>query len=881
MYQPLFAALTPQSVVLTPSRRLAKHLLAAYADFKQQQGQYAWSMPRIIALADWLEELWQLLTQLPDDILPGKRLSESQELLIWEQVVKESPIGELLLRPLEAAKSAMQTWHAIYEWQIPLSQVQVTATIDTQALIEFATAVKEICDKNQWLTRSDVIMLRISHSDHIPTLYLPESVFFYGFESLTPAVTALIENLAKTGIKISHMQPIATKESHCARYAFNDEIEEWQTVARWAKQLVVEGKKNIGIIIPHLNDVWSAVEQVFTNTLLPESLFNSQLIAKRPFNISGGQSLAKMPIVASALQIIQFFCEPLAIEDVAAFLSLPFLGGSVAEESARVQLVEMLFEQRYLTISWYELAKYCQQHDLCPLLQRQLTLTQSIWQPIAKKTQTASEWVQLFQTVLTAMGWPGERVISSAEYQARDHFFKVSQQFVAVEEVRSQLTARYALLLLQRALNNVVFQIQTENKPIQILGALEAVGLTFDHLWIVGLTDKIWPGIPSPYPFIPLLLQHQYQLPHTSSEWELSFTKCLTERFLQAAPLVNVSSAITADGEEQGVSRLIQQIPLADISTLSLYQQQDFQQQVKACAQIEAYDDEFVPLSLQGEKVPVKGGAYVLKLQAVCPFRAFAEIRLDAISQSPAQWGLGYRERGILLHKSLEILWKQLKSAEYLNSLTNDELIKNIENSIQQAIVKLKNSALKNANDFLLQNEQQRLMKQISQLMRLEKQREPFTVEACEESLLVTVGQLQLQLRVDRIDKLTDNEYVVIDYKSGSVSAVDWLDEQLAEPQLPLYAVNLNKKIAAIVFAQVQAEQVAFKGIAREDKLLPGVKSVHKIPIEDWATLQTHWRNVLQSIADQFYHGDVSVMPKNGALTCRTCQLQSLCRING
>jgi len=879
MYQDLFSRLTPNATIITPSQRLAKHLLTAYADFNHQQGKYVWPAPRIIPLAQWLESLWELIAQLPN-FTAHKRLSAAQELLVWEQAVKKSPLSELLLRPVETAKSAMQAWHAIMEWEIPVSELHAYATIDTQALLSFADSVQQLCAKQQWLMHADLITLRLKYLTQIPRADLPDTLIFYAFESLTPSVTSVLTQLARQDIEIIHEAPITINipiGNEPIRYAFDDDINEWQSIARWAQQLVLQGEKNIGIIAANLNEAWPSIEQVFTTTLLPESLFNSQLIAKRPFNMSGGGALAQMPVVASALHIIQFFCEPLAIESLPDFLSSPFLGASISEQSERVQLVELLFQKGYLTISFEKLLAFCQKQACCPLLEQQLNAAQSYWQPqTLYKKQAASDWAQVFQSVLTAMGWPGERVISSAEYQAIEHFLQVMQEFITISEVQPQLSARYACSLLQRALQNAVFQIQTENKPIQILGPLEAAGLCFDHLWIMGLTDQKWPGLPSPYPFIPIVLQHRYQLPHTSSAGELTWARCLTERFLQAAPLVILSHAASNAQEEQGVSRLIQSIPLADINTLSLSTMSDYYQILKEQARVEAYEEENVALALdQSEPISIKGGSTVLKLQALCPFRAFAQIRLTAKSQHPPEWGLGYRERGILLHQSLDFLWNIIKSFEQLISLSEEDLLHCIDNAIQLAINKLQYNILMNSSALLLENEQQRLKKQLVQLMLLEKQREPFIVKSCEEKLVVTLGRLQLELRIDRIDELANNRYVVLDYKSGIVNAVDWLDEQLTESQLPLYATHLGQDVVAIAFAQVQTERVVFKGIASDGEILPDVKA-----FDNWPDLQSHWQRVLLTLAEQFYQGDARVAPKNGEQTCRGCELHGLCRIN-
>ena len=48
------------------------------------------------------------------------------------------------------------------------------------------------------------------------------------------------------------------------------------------------------------------------------------------------------------------------------------------------------------------------------------------------------------------------------------------------------------------------FQVENEGAPIQIMGLLEATGLRFDHLWIMGLHDEALPAAANPNPFLPI-----------------------------------------------------------------------------------------------------------------------------------------------------------------------------------------------------------------------------------------------------------------------------------------------------------------------------------------------------------------------------------------
>ena len=53
-----------------------------------------------------------------------------------------------------------------------------------------------------------------------------------------------------------------------------------------------------------------------------------------------------------------------------------------------------------------------------------------------------------------------------------------------------------------------------------------------------------------------------------------------------------------------------------------------------------------------------RGGARLLELQAACPFRAQAELRLGARALEEPGVGVDAAERGDLIHRALAVLWQ-------------------------------------------------------------------------------------------------------------------------------------------------------------------------------------------------------------------------------
>src|SRR5262249_13757765 len=154
------------------------------------------------------------------------------------------------------------------------------------------------------------------------------------------------------------------------------------------------------------------------------------------------------------------------------------------------------------------------------------------------------------------------------------------------------------------------------------------------------------------------------------------------------------------------------------------------------------------------------------------------------------------------LHKILEAVWSP-ETPEPFRMITLDDLrnviaAERLDDVLRYQIRKaFEGLANEHAEDSWMQayleSEQQRLLVRLHEWVVYEAKRHPFTVDRREEGLKdVNVGGLKLNLRADRIDKLPDDSHLLIDYKTGEVSASAWKGERPDEPQLPLYAVYGN-----------------------------------------------------------------------------------------
>ena len=328
-----------------------------------------------------------------------------------------------------------------------------------------------------------------------------------------------------------------------------------------------------------------------------------------------------------------------------------------------------------------------------------------------------------------------------------------------------------------------MFQPESAEVPVQVLGILEAAELRFDHLWVAGLTDESWPAAPHPNPLLPVALQRRAGVPHASTEQELRFANSLTQGFVQAAPEVVFSHAQREEDRDLAPSPLIVPFPAATLEDLGIVRFPSLVATVASANRLEQIADTRArPLPAGTQR---SGGTFVFRDEAACPFRAYANHRVGARSLEVPQPGLDPRARGSLMHEALAEVWRRLQTRSALDACDEAALSTVIEQAAASAVSTLVRRGRRSLSGRLAQLERRRLWQLVSEWLCHERARGEFEVELIEHKRPVVFGGLAVNAKLDRVDRLPDGRRIVIDYKGGSAKVADCLGTRPEEPQLP------------------------------------------------------------------------------------------------
>ena len=873
----LFHNLPSSVTLLTPNRRLAVYYSKQYHQYQLQQASTIWKTLDILPLNSWLERSWN---DYIHDYVDSNALllNANQELILWEKIISKSPESDHLLQVAATAELAKSAWGILKAWCIPLDHASLSMTEDSHAFLKWATEFQNECHEKKWLDTASLAS-QLIHQIENNKIKTPQKLILIGFTEISPQYQSLLEAYEKTGTEVIQY---AQKRQHnkVHKISLTDKETEIKTMALWAKALLEqteESKKRIGMIgciVPNLEDHRELVSRIFTEVFTEKGYYTNNSL-NLPFNISAGKNLATYPVIHTALQLLDLHTKNIPIETLSHILHSPFLGDSEKEMLRRAEFTNQLRRENIHSMSLTEFVNRNNKPEL--LAKRIKKYLEKIDQ--IHDALNISEWVNTFIELLTILGWPGERSVNSEEYQLIQRWMDILNEYNTFETLLRPTGYKTALQYLKRLTGQTVFQIQSPETPIQILGILEAAEIPFDQLWVMGMDDTTWPPSPKPNPFIPQQLQKTCLMPHATAERELQFCTLITEQLTNSADTVIFSHPLHDAETEVRASSLLNTFSEMNVHDLLLPMHVSPATYSYSYKKIEKLSDNIAPsLNINAS---ITGGAKIFELQAACPFRAFAELRLHARPIDTTSPGLRALDKGNIVHKALELIWTELKDSTTLMLKSDEELKALITSGIQQAIYKVTDGNQKNSHYLKL--ELQRLEKIVWDWLTLEKQRPPFRVLSQEQSYDITIANISITLRIDRVDELADNEHFIIDYKTGKNNHIyDWFGNRPAAPQLPLYCILDPVKIAGIAFATIHTEKMEFHGASRGNLNIASVKNLAEINNSDanfWGEQLVIWRQTLEKLGTDFYEGIAYVDPKDGLQTCEHCKLKSLCRI--
>ncbi len=880
---PLLAeTLIAGNVVVTPNKRLARHLATLHDRAQRAAGHTVWPAPVVVPWHAWLERLWLDVLQAGCRPDPPRRITPGQSTCLWLRIVAAE--GLPLQDERGAAELAAEAWTLAHAWGAggPSWRSWSGGDDDSAVFARWAESYGGTVTQMSGLDAAQLPDWLGRCAPEVPA-WRNAAVTLAGFVEFSPQQERLLAAVAAAGTRIARLPTLPDKGDRAIAQATRHDgatpRDEVNAALAWARDLALANPgATIGIAIEDLESRRTEIRALADEMLCPSLQWPGHEEDARPYNLSLGTALGEVPLIATALAIIALAHAPLPLARAATLLRSPYLAGSRDDWLCRTQLeAQWLCEGRGEISLATLLATGSGNHVFAPL---QKFVTAARW-PAAAAPRA---WSETWRACLEAAGWPGERALSSDEWQARGAWDELLVEFAALGNVVRRLPRGEAVATLVALARGKVFQPESATASIQILGVLEAAGLSLDALWVAGLAAESWPPAPRPNPLLPLAWQRERNAPRSTAARELAYARALTEQWARGAPEVVFSFAVSADDHPRTMSSLVAAASPRSVGT---------SRQTTAGAQFAdapvhemVLDDHAPPLAAG---TAVAGGAGLVAAQADCPFQATARHRLGADVWPMPVDGLSAMERGVLVHAALAAFWRDVADHATLIALPDGDLSERVGAAVAAAVKTLPAGRWNRLPAVVAAGEAARIAKTVrAWLDEFDRFRSPFAVAAVEVARPLELAGLDWSLRVDRIDTLAAGGSAIIDYKTGVVAApTQWFDDRPQEPQLGLYwlaqhAFDAARPVRAVAYAQLRPGEMKAVGIAADAAVWPRLREPPAIDgagLADWGAVEGRWRHTLEMIAQEVRAGYSPVAPRDVKVTCKRCGRQALCRI--
>ncbi len=621
-----------------------------------------------------------------------------------------------------------------------------------------------------------------------------------------------------------------------------------------------------------------------------------------------GVPLASIAMIRAARMMLRWLSEPLDETEFLWLLSTGRYTSSPAESADLRSCYDALQQSEMARTEW-SLTAFCEVAERLDKKTRSwcMRIVAASNELTSETSEVSTEtWAESVRQFLRDTLWIENDLLDSIGYQASQQFDDVLDDCAVVSAMTSMsFSWPQFLRLLQHQLENKTFTPERVLPQLQITAPAESAGLAADGIWFLQADSSQWPGVGNPNPLLPLAIQMESAMPHSTLAADASNALAVTRRLMRMAYATHFSFAeLHEDGARFPSSPVMETAGMPEtIGTKSRCETDATERLQDTQRLLLPAEDNAPPLQRgmdeagEDAAIRVTGGAALLSDQSQCAFRSFARYRLGVRAPSSAEPGISARLRGRLLHDALRGIWSGRDNG---GLRTLDDLLQCIgsgEDGRMKALVRLHVArAFDRAREFLhsetivpalTEIERERMEGLLCEWLKEEAKRLPFSVEACEETKEMEVAGLRLRVRQDRVDRVNGGveRYLIVDYKTSPHKPNEWMDDRPDDVQLPLYALHYESDwLEGLVFANVVASEAdrGFQGMVRNvrETLLADAhpsSSMMKNPLTSHQLLL--WRKTIEVLAQDYLRGVATVNPKSYPESCKYCRLHALCRV--
>ncbi|MDY3330362.1 MAG: hypothetical protein SOX43_00180, partial [Pelistega sp.] len=529
-FEQLLALPAAETAVITANNRLTVFIKGVLLSHLKTQAKTI-NLPTIAPYKAWLTQLAdELVFKHPEMPIV---LNETAQRWYWQQALLKKSDDEVL-NPSAAAASLSQAHRLQNEWQIDVREDEQNPEYEAFMAwrAEYQQTVQAL---SAWDTPrfADEILAALNQAQ----LRVPKHLVLLGFYSLSAYQKQLLSILAAQGTQI-YTWALHRESAQTVRvFQANDVQQELYAALAWVKEHIqTYPQHRLALVIPSLQEEAAYIRRLLNKTL-------ADTVLDKRWHMAVGRPLSEWGLVRSVLAWFALLADFQKTNKVdvakigeallnAGFAFDPYYADELASWDSELRQKEWVALSRTQFLD-----KLTTIHvELAQVFQSQLT----IW----SSSNRCADWAQIYRETLSAFGFPGTMSLSSVNYQLCRAFEQAIKKFALLDEMLPALNATEALHLFQQQLMQTSFQGQrAKDVVLDIVGLYETEGGQWDAVWVLGLTDKVLPQMPSPNPYLPIRSQRRCGVMHATPESEMQWAEQIFNSILHSAPYVTLSWA--------------------------------------------------------------------------------------------------------------------------------------------------------------------------------------------------------------------------------------------------------------------------------------------------------------------------------------------------
>lgn len=855
--QKLFELIDAQTIIITANTGLTNHIKHQYEHLQHSHMAKTWMTLDCLPLAAWWHRLWE--QYLYADIAGNfTLLTQAQELMLWQTIITQSKLTSYYAPSNQLAQTARVAWELMQKWQLNhnyyLNNNQIT-------FLQWAEQFTSVCNSHHFITQSNLIDFLATQIKH--NLTIPPKLIGLNLINLTKQEQYFFYQCTQLGHQVIYYHLAPSTKVVAQKIICPDQEHELATIAKWAKTIRANDPKSTAYcIMPNLSNKQATITQIL----------NTWFDAPCDYKINTQEPLNTQIMIQHALAFLELSRTHIPVTVISIILNSPFIAHNNREFAQLLNLDYQLRQHHYSALAPQDFVKLLDQNHCTSLAQSMKKYYQL--RHIQPQTQSLTTWAKIFKKLLYVLNWPGALELDYQEQTILYCWQQFLQEAMKLNNVMQNITYQEALTWLKIFTQETIWN-QNINYAHTIAPVLELSDLAAAHgevcryLWVSGINhiqdDQL--AVTS-NPFIP------YQCKVKAAEHlNLNHIKTIITS-LQSASAQALFAYDPTKPNLLTQEEFIINLPIVADADFNWSSQQSTWEKIFATKKIEPIIENHN--LLQAQLTYAHLTPQIMAIQAMCPFKAFAQLHLNAKSVPLLSATLKNTTQERILRYALQRFWQDIPDQQQLLLLSETQLQEKITTCLQQACKKLEPNMPSTIYSQLIIT---KLSALIRTYLTAEKARPFFRVLHNNKLATIKIGNAILACKIDRIDELAQHQQIIINYTLQQHQISDWLNKRPKSLTLPAALLCKQDNCSGIAWAQLKSNRLL--GLSKDPTCIPGIETFtlkSSTNATTWEEQAAWWHNILVDLGEAIING-TAVNPQASSM-CRKCNLPTLCRIH-